>query len=135
MIEVILNFLASKLGAKLAPVIAGLVAGLFAWIAAHVAWSAPYMTVENQTAFIGFVFGVVMTIINYLTTVRAWKYGKPVQRLLRTLAERFGLKTVEVDGVIANVTAASAEEIHEDVLSLPGGKFDPRVKVERAKRA
>lgn len=116
----------------MAPVLMGLLAGLFAWVAGRVPWLGPYLTPENQVALAGFLIALGMTIVNYLTTARAWRYGLPVQRLLKVLAGRLGLKPVVVDGVIANVSAESAEEIKEEVMSIPNGQFNRLVKSERA---
>jgi hypothetical protein len=131
----ILNFLATRLGAALAPVLMGVIAAGFAWVAGRVPVLAPYLTADNQVALAGFVLALLMTMVNYLTTARAWKYAAPVQRLLNVLAGRLGLKPVIEDGVIANVTAATAGEIKEEVLSIPGGQFNKLVAVKRARAA
>ena len=135
MINCILNFLATKLGAKLAPVLMSVIALLFTWLASHVPWLTPILTPDNQVALAGFLLAFGMTVINYLTTARAFKYAEPVQKLLATLAARLGLKPVTVDGVIANVSAASASEIHEEVMSIPNGQFNKLVQVQPAKPA
>lgn len=132
MMTCILNFLATRLGAALAPVLMGVIAAGFAWLAGKVPWMAPWLTADNQVALAGFLLALGMTVVNYLTTARAWKYAGPVQRLLNVLAGRLGLKPVIVDGVIANVTAATAGEIKEEVLSIPGGQFNKLVGVKRA---
>lgn len=132
MMTCILNFLATRLGAALAPVLMGIIAAGFAWLAGHVPWLAPYLTTDAQVALAGFLLALGMTIVNYLTTARAWKYAGPVQRLLNVLAGRLGMKPVVVDGVIANVTAATAGEIKEEVLSIPGAQFNKLVGVRRA---
>lgn len=132
MMTCILNFLATRLGAALAPVLMGVIAAGFAWLAGKVPWLAPWLTADNQVALAGFLLALGMTMVNYLTTARAWRYAGPVQRLLNVLAGRLGMKPVVVDGVIANVTAATAGEIKEEVLSIPGGQFNKLVGVKKA---
>lgn len=135
MMTAILNFLASRLGTWLALPLAVLIGTAFTWLAARLPILAPVLTTENQVEVAGFVIALLMAGVNGITSARALKYAEPVQRLLSTLAARFGLKPVKVDGVIAGMTAGTASEIHEEVLSIPKGKFNALVKVERAKRA
>lgn len=134
MTTAILNFLASKLGIWLALPLAVVIGSVFTWLAAHIPFLAPYLTPDNQIEVAGFVIALLMTAVNSITSARALKYAAPIQRFLGALAARFGLQPVKVDGIIAGMTVAAAGEIHEEILSIPKAKFDPRVKIRKATR-
>jgi sorbitol-specific phosphotransferase system component IIBC len=126
--QIILNYLGTKAAAKLAPLVL-VVVGLFVTYIGHKFPAlAPYVTTEFVLAVVGLLLGLGMTIVNYITTARAFKYAEPVQRFLNVLAGKLGLQFINEDGVIAGVTKAKADEI-EKTMSRPKGPFNPDARV------
>ncbi len=128
----ILNFLATRIGAMVAPLILTAMAGVVATVAAKVPWLAPLVTPENFLIFVTSLLAAGMSLVNYLTTARAFKYAEPVQRFINVIADKLGVRLIAEDGVVAGVTAAKADEIAAK-LTVPGGPFNPNAEVKKAK--
>lgn len=127
----ILNFLATRAGAALAPLVLTFLTSVVAWVASRVPWLAPHVTMESSLALVGLVLAVLMSLVNYLTTARAFKYAGPVQKFLDTIGQKLGLQPLKLDSVIAGHTASTAIQI-ETILTRPGGAFNPHADVRRA---
>lgn len=129
--NMILNFLATRLGARLAPLIMTALAGIVAAVAAKVPWLAPYATLENCLMLVSFLIAIGMSWVNYATTSRAFKYAEPVQKFLAVLADKLGVQPPKLDAVIAGETAGVATVLHDKVVD-PNGPFTPNAEARKA---
>jgi hypothetical protein len=130
MFSTILNWLAKRQGAVLAPVLMAAIASACTWAATKVPILAPVLSSpDTQLALTGFILAAGMSLVNYLTTARAFKYAEPVQAFLNTAAAKLGLGFIVEDGVIAAVSADKAAQLNEK-LTMPGGPFNPAADVK-----
>jgi hypothetical protein len=132
--EKLLNWAATKAGARLAPLFLTGIAFVVGFSAQHIPMIAPYATPGTCLFIAGTLLYFGLYALNYITTVRAFKYAKPVQAFIDSLGQGLGLPPLEHDGVIAGVTVAQANEIAKklDIKVVPGGAFQPSAPIIKA---